>query len=53
MNKTVSVIGLGYAGLPVAIAFGLRKRTIGFDINKNTYCGTEAGDRPHRRGHFR
>jgi UDP-N-acetyl-D-galactosamine dehydrogenase len=33
MHRTVSVIGLGYVGLPVAVAFGLRNRTIGFDIN--------------------
>jgi len=29
----ISVIGLGYVGLPVAVAFGLKRRTIGFDIN--------------------
>ncbi|NVN92441.1 MAG: nucleotide sugar dehydrogenase [Desulfuromonadales bacterium] len=29
----ISVIGLGYVGLPVAIAFGNVRRTIGFDIN--------------------
>ena len=33
MNRTVSVIGLGYVGLPVAAAFGKQKKTIGFDIN--------------------
>lgn len=34
MNQhTISVIGLGYVGLPVAVAFGLKRRTIGFDIN--------------------
>ena len=33
MNRTVSVIGLGYVGLPVAVAFGKKKRTIGFDLN--------------------
>ncbi len=33
MNRVVSVIGLGYVGLPVAVAFGKRKRTVGFDIN--------------------
>lgn len=33
MNRVVSVIGLGYVGLPVAVAFGKRKKTIGFDIN--------------------
>lgn len=32
-KRTVSVIGLGYVGLPVAVAFGLKQRTIGFDIN--------------------
>ena len=30
---TVSVVGLGYVGLPVAVAFGKVRRTIGFDIN--------------------
>ena len=33
MKRTVSVIGLGYVGLPVAVAFGRKSRTIGFDIN--------------------
>ncbi len=32
-NRRVSVIGLGYVGLPVAVAFGLKQRTIGFDID--------------------
>jgi UDP-N-acetyl-D-galactosamine dehydrogenase len=32
---TVSVIGLGYVGLPVAVAFGKSRTTIGFDINSN------------------
>lgn len=31
--RKVSVIGLGYVGLPVAVAFGLKGRVIGFDIN--------------------
>ena len=33
-NRTISVIGLGYVGLPVAVAFGKVRRTIGFDINR-------------------
>lgn len=32
-QRTVSVIGLGYVGLPVAVSFGQKGRTIGFDIN--------------------
>ena len=33
MNRKISVIGLGYVGLPVAVAFGKKNRTIGFDVN--------------------
>jgi len=32
-EKTISVIGLGYVGLPLALAFASRFRVIGFDIN--------------------
>ena len=32
-DRKISVIGLGYVGLPVAVAFGRVQRTIGFDIN--------------------
>ncbi len=32
-NRKISVIGLGYVGLPVAAAFGRKQRTIGFDID--------------------
>lgn len=32
-NRVISVVGLGYVGLPVAVAFGKIKQCIGFDIN--------------------
>lgn len=32
-ERIVSVIGLGYVGLPVAVAFGKIRRTVGYDIN--------------------
>ncbi|GFO63847.1 nucleotide sugar dehydrogenase [Geomonas paludis] len=32
-RRTVSVVGLGYVGLPVAVAFGMKHQTIGFDVN--------------------
>ncbi|AJE03465.1 nucleotide sugar dehydrogenase [Geobacter pickeringii] len=32
-GRVISVVGLGYVGLPVAVAFGKTGRTIGFDIN--------------------
>ncbi|MCA9572562.1 MAG: hypothetical protein KC656_32200, partial [Myxococcales bacterium] len=31
--STVAVIGLGYVGLPVALAFAKKYRVIGFDVN--------------------
>jgi UDP-N-acetyl-D-galactosamine dehydrogenase len=35
-GRKISVIGLGYVGLPVAVAFGaLNGKTVAFDINKN------------------
>ncbi|NTV50309.1 MAG: nucleotide sugar dehydrogenase [Geobacteraceae bacterium] len=33
-DRIISVIGLGYVGLPVAVAFGKVRRTVGFDINQ-------------------
>lgn len=35
LNNKIAIIGLGYVGLPLALAFGEKFRTIGFDINKN------------------
>lgn len=33
-DRKISVIGLGYVGLPVAVAFGNVGKTIGYDINQ-------------------
>lgn len=32
-NTSIAIIGLGYVGLPLAVEFGKRYPTIGFDIN--------------------
>jgi UDP-N-acetyl-D-galactosamine dehydrogenase len=32
-SKNIAVIGLGYVGLPLAIEFGKKYKTVGFDIN--------------------
>lgn len=32
-NKNIAIIGLGYVGLPLAVAFGYKYKTLGFDIN--------------------
>jgi UDP-N-acetyl-D-glucosamine/UDP-N-acetyl-D-galactosamine dehydrogenase len=34
MDRKIAVVGLGYVGLPVAVAFGLKKSVIGFDVNQ-------------------
>ncbi|MDD3266471.1 MAG: nucleotide sugar dehydrogenase, partial [Burkholderiales bacterium] len=33
-NRRISVVGLGYVGLPAAVAFGKQNKCIGFDINQ-------------------
>jgi len=35
MQKEISVIGLGYVGLPLAVEFGKIRKVIGFDLNKD------------------
>ena len=32
--RSIAVVGLGYVGLPIAVAFGKKAPVIGFDINK-------------------
>lgn len=33
-SKKIAVIGLGYVGLPLAVEFGKKYKTVGFDINE-------------------
>ncbi|MGH8645719.1 MAG: nucleotide sugar dehydrogenase [Gammaproteobacteria bacterium] len=42
-NRKLSVIGLGYVGLPVAVAFGKRQRVVGFDIDPGRIDELRAG----------
>lgn len=35
MDRKIGLVGLGYVGLPVAVAFGKKHQIIGFDINEN------------------
>ena len=34
-DARIAIIGLGYVGLPLAIEFGKKYSTVGFDVNKN------------------
>lgn len=33
-NEKITIIGLGYVGLPLAIEFGKKYKVLGFDINQ-------------------
>ena len=45
MQKTrIAVIGLGYVGLPLAVEFGKKYPTIGFDISENRVAELQAGE---------
>ncbi|SEK47487.1 UDP-N-acetyl-D-galactosamine dehydrogenase [Colwellia chukchiensis] len=39
----VAVIGLGYVGLPLAVEFGKKYQTLGFDINQSRVLELKAG----------
>lgn len=46
MKETVAIVGLGYVGLPLAVAFGRERRTIGFDSNAAKLARYRAGEDP-------
>src|SRR5450759_383765 len=42
-DSTIAIIGLGYVGLPLAVEFGKKFRTIGFDIKQTRIDELNAG----------
>ncbi len=46
--NTLAVIGLGYVGLPLVVAFGKQSRTIGFDISVSKVASCLSGKDPSR-----
>ncbi|HYK90300.1 MAG TPA: nucleotide sugar dehydrogenase [Acidobacteriota bacterium] len=42
-NRKVSIVGLGYVGLPIAVAFGRKEHVIAFDVNKTRIEELKAG----------
>jgi UDP-N-acetyl-D-glucosamine/UDP-N-acetyl-D-galactosamine dehydrogenase len=40
----VAIIGLGYVGLPLAVAFGKKRPVVGFDINKHRIDQLKSGN---------
>ena len=43
MDRKIGLVGLGYVGLPVAVAFGKQHHIIGFDINENRIESLKSG----------
>lgn len=43
MNRKIAVVGLGYVGLPVAVAFGKTHPVVGFDIKATRIAELKAG----------
>ena len=48
-SARIAVIGLGYVGLPLAVAFGRQHDTIGFDISPARIEALEGGQGDHNR----
>ncbi|RFS23944.1 nucleotide sugar dehydrogenase [Chitinophaga silvatica] len=42
-SHKIAIIGLGYVGLPLAVEFGKKYNTVGFDINKTRISELESG----------
>ena len=42
-QSIIAIIGLGYVGLPLAVEFGKKYKTIGFDINTNRINELKSG----------
>lgn len=44
MEKKIAIIGLGYVGLPLAVAFAEKYKVIGFDINSSRVSELNLGN---------
>ena len=44
IEKKIAIIGLGYVGLPLAVAFAEKYKVIGFDINSNRVNELNSGN---------
>ncbi len=41
--KKITIIGLGYVGLPLAVEFGKHRSVLGFDINQQRIVELQSG----------
>ena len=45
-NEKISLVGLGYVGMPIAVAFARKVKVIGFDLNAEKIGLYKAGIDP-------
>ena len=45
--RVVAVVGLGYVGLPLAVEFGKKHKTIGFDVSASRVAALRSGTDPN------
>ena len=45
-EEKISLVGLGYVGMPIAVAFSKKVNVIGFDLNKNKIALYKSGVDP-------
>ena len=43
-NTKIAIIGLGYVGLPLAVEFGKKRETLGFEINQSRVDELQSGE---------
>ena len=47
-NEKISIVGLGYVGMPIAVAFAKKVNVIGFDLNQSKIALYKSGIDPTR-----
>ena len=50
MRKKIGIVGLGYVGVPLAVEFGKKFITVGYDTNTNRVNELKKGIGFNRRG---
>ena len=49
-EEKISLVGLGYVGMPIAVAFARKAKVIGFDLNEEKIRLYQSGVDPTKEG---
>ena len=53
MKPSIGIIGLGYVGLPLALALAEKHTVLGYDTNKERVASLQSGGRQYTRNSYR